>query len=150
MRIGTMSMVLAALAFSLSASAAAAANSGTVKVVVGDVRVERDGRSVPLKVGDALREKDRVVVASGGNAGLTLRDDTLVSLGPNSTFVIDRFEFDATTHAGRVQTSILRGAMRYVSGLIARRDQKSATVAMPTATIGVRGTEFIVEVRDAR
>ncbi|MBC7705583.1 MAG: OmpA family protein [Rhodoferax sp.] len=69
-----------------------AADSGTAKIIRGDVRVERAGASVPLRVGDAVLEQDRVVVPTGASAGITLRDDTRISLGPNSTLVINRFK----------------------------------------------------------
>jgi len=126
-----------------------AADSGMVKNLQGEVRVERDGKSSALHVGDGLREADRVVVGPAGSVGIALRDETLISLGPNAALVIDGFAFDAKTNQGRVETSILRGSMRYVTGLIGRWNPKSIRVATPTATIGIRGTDFIVEVGDA-
>jgi hypothetical protein len=36
--------------------------------------------------------------------------------------------------------------MRYVTGLVGRRSPASVRVATATATIGIRGTDFIVEV----
>ena len=109
----------------LAGSASWADDSGTAKIVQGDVRVERSGASLPLRVGDPVREKDRIIVPAGGSAGITLRDDTRISMGPRSTLV---------------------GAMRYVTGLVGRRSPASVRVATSTATIGIRGTDFIVEV----
>ncbi len=125
-----------------------AADSGTAKIVQGDVRVERAGISKPLLVGDPVQEKDRIVVAAGGSAGITLRDDTRISMGPRSTFVINRFTFDPQTQEGNVDTSILSGTMRYITGLVGRLRPDAVRVATRTATIGVRGTDFIVEVAD--
>ena len=129
-------------------SALWAADSGTAKVVRGDVRVERAGTSVPLLVGDMVMEKDRIVVPADGSAGITLRDDTRISMGPRSTLVINGFSFDPKTQEGNVDTSILSGTMRYVTGLVGRLKPSSVRVATATTTIGVRGTEFIVEVGD--
>lgn len=126
-----------------------AIDSGTAKFIQGEVHVERGGNSIPLRVGDAIQELDRIVVGATGSAGLTLKDETLISLGPNSTLVIDRFAFDSKTNQGRVETSLLRGAMRYVTGLIARLNPRSAIVNTRNITIGVRGTEFIVEAAGA-
>ena len=125
-----------------------AADSGMAKIIRGDVRVERAGASVPLQVGDPVLEQDRIVVPTGASAGITLRDDTRISLGSNSTLVINRFRFDPKTQEGNVDTSILRGAMRYVTGLAGQLNPGSVRVATPTATVGVRGTEFIVEIAD--
>ena len=66
--------------------------SGTAKIVQGAVRVERDGAFLPLRVGDTLQEKDRVVVPAGGAAGITLRDDTRISLGSGATLVLEQFK----------------------------------------------------------
>lgn len=124
-------------------------DAGVVKKLQGEVRVERAGKSSPLHVGDGVQEADRVVVGPAGSVGITLRDETLISLGPNAALVIDGFAFDAKTNQGRVETSILRGSMRYVTGLIGRVHPKSIRVSTAVATIGIRGTDFIVEVGDA-
>ncbi|MEO8856993.1 MAG: FecR domain-containing protein [Burkholderiaceae bacterium] len=137
---------LAVVCTALAARASWADDSGTAKIVHGDVRVERTGGSVPLHVGDPVQEKDRIVVSAGGSAGITLRDDTRISVGPNSTLVINRFNFDSKTQEGDVDTSILSGTMRYITGLVGRLNPGSVRVATKTATIGVRGTDFIVEV----
>ena len=126
-----------------------AADSGMAKVVQGDVRVERGGVSRPLAVGDAVQEKDRIIVPAEGSAGITLRDDTRISMGPRSTLVINGFQFDPQTQEGSVDTSILRGTMRYVTGLVGRFRPSAVRVATTTTTIGVRGTDFIVEAADA-
>ena len=128
-----------------AATPAWAVDSGTVKVVQGEVRIERAGVSRPLRVGDAVQEKDRIIVSAQASAGITLRDDTRISMGPRSTLVINRFQFDPQTQEGSVDTSILSGTMRYITGLVGRANPNSVRVATSTATIGIRGTEFIVE-----
>jgi len=70
------------------------ADSGTVTVVHGEVRIERAGVSQPLRVGDPVQEKDRIIVPAQASTGVTLRDDTRISVGPRSTLVINRFQFD--------------------------------------------------------
>ena len=139
---------LAIVCAALGAGPSWADDSGTAKIVRGDVRLERAGSSVPLLVGDSVQEKDRIVASAGASAGITLRDDTRISIGSNSTLVINRFNFDSKTQAGDVDTSILRGTMRYITGLVGRRNPDSVRVATRSVTIGIRGTDFIVEVAD--
>lgn len=74
----------------------------------------------------------------------------MISLGPDSALRIDGFAFDPKTHQGLVEVSILRGAMRYVTGLVGRRDPKAIKVQTHVTIIGIRGTDFIVEVGDAK
>lgn len=139
-------LVIACVA--LGGDLAWAGDSGTAKIVRGDVRVERGGSTAPLHVGDTVQEKDRIVAAAGASAGITLRDDTRISIGPNSTLVINRFSFDSQTQEGRVDTSILSGAMRYITGLVGRRNPDAVRIATRSVTIGIRGTDFIVEVAE--
>lgn len=148
MRLKRLLLALTTLACWVPSPNLLAGDSGIVKAVSGDVRVERTGASLPLRVGDTLLASDRVVVPAKGGAGITLMDDTLISLGPNSVFVIDHFAFNSVTREGRVDTSILRGAMQYVTGQIGRFAPQAVRVMTRTALIGVRGTEFIVEVPD--
>jgi len=124
--------------------------SGIVKTVRGQVRIERGAASLEAKVGDPVQEKDRVVVQAGSSIGISMNDETLLSLGPNSAMVIDRYTYNPVTREGQVETSILKGTLRFVTGLIGRLHPSAIKVQTPTATMGIRGTEFIVEVRDVK
>jgi hypothetical protein len=125
-----------------------AEQAGTVKTIQGKVQVERAGNRLPLQVGDPLQNMDRIIVPAQASAGFTLRDDTLISLGPNSSMLLRNVEFNPVTHEGSVDTSILKGSMRYVTGLIGRLNPKAIKIDTPDSTIGIRGTEFIVEVEN--
>lgn len=140
------------LAFTLWASAfpacAGAADAGTIKTLQGQVQIERAGTGIEARVGDPVQEKDRLRAFGNSSIGISLRDETLISLGPNSTLVIDTYSYNPTTRDGQVETSILRGTLRYVTGLIGRLNPHTIKVTTPTATVGIRGTDFIVEVPD--
>jgi hypothetical protein len=131
-------------------SLAATDDAGTIKTVRGDVRIERAGSGIEARVGEPVFAGDRVRVTGEGAIGISMRDETLLSLGPNSTMVVNGFAYNPTTREGAVETSILRGTMRYITGLIGRRNPEAIKVNTPTATIGIRGTDFIVEVSDER
>jgi len=127
-----------------------AADAGIIKTVKGQVQIERADSSHAVKVGDFVRAGDRVNVKGEGSIGISLKDETLLSIGPNSTLVIDNFDYDPTTREGRVETSIVRGTLRFVTGLIGKLNPKGIKVMTPTATCGIRGTDFIVDVPDER
>jgi len=129
-------------------SAQSGDQAGIVKVVQGDVQIQRRGSEVtlPVKVGDRVYAGDRVLTAADAAAGITLRDDTLMSLGPRSSFVLAQYSFDANAGDGNVAVRVLKGTMRYVTGLIGKHAPDHQQVMTPTATIGIRGTDFIVEV----
>lgn len=120
--------------------------SGIVKTVRGQVLIERGSSKLEAKVGDPVQERDRLVVQSNSSVGISMSDETLLGMGPNSTMVIDRYSYDPVTREGKVETSILKGTLRYVTGLIGKANPQSIKVMTDNATIGIRGTEFIVEV----
>jgi hypothetical protein len=64
--------------------------------------------------------------------------------------VINRYSFNPITREGWVETSILKGTCRFVTGFIGWLNPEAIKVTTPTAVIGVRGTDFIVEVHDAK
>ncbi|MBP0598761.1 FecR domain-containing protein [Herbaspirillum sp. LeCh32-8] len=126
--------------------AAERSQAGIVKVVSGEVQVQRQQQALAAKVGDKLYPGDRIVTAEAAAVGITLRDDTLMSLGPKTSFVLEDFKFNESSGEGNVAVRVAKGTLRYVSGLIGKRAPERQQVATPTATIGIRGTDFIVEV----
>jgi hypothetical protein len=123
---------------------AAADEIGRIKVVKGSGRVERGQATVAATVGTRLREGDVVVTGRDGAVGITLNDDSLLSAGPESVLALDRFAFDSTTHAGRLETTLRRGTLSAVSGKIARQSPDAMRVRTPATILGVRGTELAV------
>jgi len=140
--------LLIALAFAATVApfSAMATEAGMVKTVSGTVRIERNGLAIPALVGTPVEAQDRVVTGSDGSVGLTLKDDTLLSAGPNSVLALNRFAFNSTTNEGSISLQVLKGTLRAVSGLIARQSPGSLEVKTRTATVGIRGTDFIIEV----
>jgi hypothetical protein len=122
--------------------------AGIIKTLRGQVIIERGTTQLEAKVGDPVQENDRVSVQMWSSVGISMSDETLLSLGQNSVMVIDRYSFNPVTREGRVETSILKGTFRFVTGLIGWLNPGAIKVTTPTAVIGVRGTDFIVEVHD--
>ncbi len=139
---------LLALLSAFALPALALDDAGIVKTLQAPVQIIRSGNPLLVAVGDPVQAGDRVVVGRGGSVGISMRDETLISLGPNSVFDIRAFAYNPTTREGEVDTSIVRGSLRYVTGLIGKLNPRAVKVSTPTATIGIRGTEFIVEVPD--
>jgi hypothetical protein len=138
-------MVVAALAFS---GTALAADIGQVKVAKGDVQIQRAGAKVPAKVGMGIQASDVVLTGADGSAGVTFTDNSLVSVGPNSVFSIEKYSFDTTTHAGEFEGSLKKGKLAAVSGKMVKQSPESMKIRTPSAVMGVRGTEFVVQVDD--
>jgi hypothetical protein len=128
------------------AAAGAADDVGQIKVAKGQVSVDRGGQSMPAQVGMALAAADVLKTGADGSVGITMRDNSLLSAGPNSVLSLDRFDFDPTTYQGRFESGLQRGTLAVVSGRIARQSPQAMTVRTPSAVLGVRGTDFVVSV----
>lgn len=127
---------------------AEATEAGTVKTAKGSVTVERAGQKIAAAPGVKVYAADRVLTGADGSVGITLRDNTVLSAGPNSTLALDKFAFDSTTHAGAIDATLKRGTLSVVSGKIAKASPDAVTFRTPTTTLGVRGTEFVLEAAD--
>lgn len=122
-----------------------AAEAGTIKTAKGTTTVERAGQRLPAAIGMRLLVSDRVTTAADGSVGITLRDNTLLSAGPNSTLDINKFSFDTTTHAGVIDATVRRGTLSVISGKIAKASPERVTFSAPGMALAVRGTEFVID-----
>ena len=123
-----------------------AADVGLVKVSKGSVQIQRGAQKLPAPVGAAIQPDDVIVTGADGSAGVTFTDNSLVSVGPNSVFAIDKYSFDTTTHQGEFQGNLRQGRLAAISGKMVKQSPESMKIRTPSAIMGVRGTEFVVEV----
>lgn len=119
--------------------------AGKVVAVAGRVLIRQDsgsGAATPLKPGDVVREGDVLNTSSDGKAKLLLEDKTILDLGPSALFKVQKFD---AKNGGDRQVDI---AMAYgsVRASVSRPLQAGGKFQIRTksATMGVRGTEFIV------
>lgn len=141
-------IVLAAVFALLAAPGLAQQYAGVVKTSKGTAMAERAGKQIALVPGVHLNEGDRIVTGNNGYVGITMRDDTLLTLGPRSALNLDGYAFDPKTHDGNFLASLSKGMLSVVTGLIAKRSPDSFVVKTRISTMGVRGTEFIVEANE--
>lgn len=119
---------------------------GYVMTVKGDVSVSADGVAVPAKIGTPVRLGSELVTGPTGSMGVTLRDNTVMSFGPNTRLTVDEFQFSPAKGELKLSTRITRGTMNFISGVIAKLKPEAVAINTPTGTIGVRGTHFMVKV----
>lgn len=132
----------------LSQTDISAARAGIVKTVNGDVRMRDAQGERALKSGDAVFENVRLISAKDASASMVLRDGTTLVLGNNSQFEVQKFAFDATTQKGNIFVNVLQGSMRMLTGVIAQVNPEAIQVKTKTLSVGIRGTDFIVETED--
>ena len=120
----------------------AADDVGQIKTSKGAVHIERGGAAIPAPVGARVQAADVVVTGADGSVGILFADATLLSAGPKSVLSIDKFAFDSTTNQGVFETTLKKGTLAAISGKIAKQSPDAMKVRIPSAVLGVRGTEF--------
>lgn len=134
------------LALLLAAPAAAAwerlPEAGRVLSAQGETTLVREGSlSSPVAQGVTVRSGDVLRTAERARLSLRMADDGLLAIEPRSEFQVSSYRFD--DQAQQSFFHLVRGAVRVVSGAIGKRDPADFRLSTPTATIGIRGTEFI-------
>jgi hypothetical protein len=141
-----LSLILAI--FWLAGTASAAENIGYVKTVNGGAWLERGGVKTAAKAGDAVQLNDLVRTDSSGSVGITFKDETMISVGPDTEMTIDEYLYQPRESKLGMVTSVSKGTMQFVSGVIAKLAPETVKVNTPTGTLGVRGTRFLVVVKN--
>jgi hypothetical protein len=122
--------------------------AGTFKVISGSVKALRNATLYNVKIGDTVFIGDQIITAAASFAGMTLYDNTRLTSGPNSSVVIDAFSFNTTTHKGELSASLDKGSLAVISGQLAKANPEKVIFNTNTMTVGVRGTEFIIEAHE--
>jgi hypothetical protein len=120
--------------------------AGRVKVATGAAFIVREGAQTPVQVGQIVYEADGLRTGGDGKIGITLNDDTRLSLGPNSELKLERFMFAPAESGFGLVLKFVKGAATYVSGRIAKLSPDSIRLETPAAIIGVRGTTLAISV----
>ena len=140
-------MKLLALAFIglLATISQASAEIGTVTELKGSGEIVRESNIVGNTQGIALQSMD-TARTDKGKMRLDFIDDTRVDVIENSILVIDDFVYDPSSGTGKLDMRAALGTVRYASGQIAKNSRQNVRVRTPSATISVRGTDFIMVV----
>ena len=140
---GVLALVLAAATPALGQQPSAA---GRIKVVSGSAFIVRASGPIPARAGQDVFEADGLRTGVDGRIGVTLKDDTRVSLGPSSEVRLERFVYTPADGGLGLVLKIVRGAAAYVSGRIAKLSPDAVRLETPAAIVGVRGTSLALRV----
>lgn len=119
---------------------------GYIMKVQGEATVTSRGQTIDAAVGQAVIVGAVLRTGAQGSMGVTLSDNTVLSFGPNSEFIVDEYAFEPAREELRLSARITRGTLNFISGVIAKLRPEAVELKTPTGTIGVRGTHFLVKV----
>lgn len=121
---------------------------GHIQTLQGQAYVQRAGANFPAAIGTALQQHDRIRTGKPAAVGIVLTDDTTISLGSNSEVSLDDYAFEPKQGTFALSLKMIKGTFSYITGQIVKLSPESARVQTPDATIAVRGTKLLVEIRD--
>jgi hypothetical protein len=121
------------------------AGVGKITALNGLVSIQRSNSTLAGSLGATLEAKDSVKTGQNSKAQLTFNDRTIITVGKESLFSIDDYLFDGTKESS-TRFNIVSGSIRAMSGQIGKIAPEKFAVKTKTATIGIRGTNFIVAV----
>ena len=122
--------------------------AGQIKIASGSVVIVRGTRTIPAQAGQPVYEADTLRTGDDGKVGITLKDDTRLSLGPNSEVRLDRFAFAPAEGRLGFVLKVVKGVAAYVSGQIAKIAPDAVRLETPSAIVGVRGTTVILHAQE--
>ncbi len=123
----------------MSSDALAADPSGAVVAVIPAAEANGIVGKRRLRVNADIFMGDSVATGAVGEAQILFADNTRLVVGPRSALLIDKFVINSAGAADKVALTAVRGAFRFITGNGRKQAYKITT---PTATIGIRGTEF--------
>lgn len=131
-------------------STPALAGIGSITDFRGGGAIKRGVKTTPASKGAGVEKMDTVSTNSQGRFRITFNDATTVNITENSRLLIDDFIYDGGGKTkGKLGLRVALGTVRYTSGKIAHGNGKGVNIRTPTATIAVRGTDFVMSVDEA-
>ncbi|MBM4285674.1 MAG: FecR domain-containing protein [Deltaproteobacteria bacterium] len=125
-------------------AAVPAAVVGAMTQVEGQVEILKGGKlpAVPAKVKDGLEPLDMIRTKSKSRAQVRFIDDTLLTIAPSSSIVIQEYMYDGAKGSRQATLQLSRGLVYTVINRIHKTEQPDFIMKTHTAVLGVRGTRF--------
>jgi len=81
-----------------------------------------------------------------GRLAVEFIDSTVLKLTEHSKVIIDNYIFDPDPSKSKMALKMASGTARFITGKLGKIDKKNITIRTPSATIGIRGTDFTTTV----
>lgn len=130
----------------LAAPSFAVERAAVVLFSQGNVNASSENSSRPLSKGDDVVAGDTIHTGSNGRIQMRFTDGGLVSLTPNSSFAVEEYTQPSANSEGSLSFGLIKGGLRTLSGSIGKTNPSNYQMKTPVATLGIRGTQFIVQI----
>jgi hypothetical protein len=121
------------------------ASIGQITALVGDVKISRDSnKTILAKLGEKLEKNDVINSAKGSKAQITLDDNTIITIGQNSTLNIFDYVYDESNPKdSKASFGFMKGSFKSITGKIGKINKERFKLKTKSASIGIRGTTII-------
>ncbi len=125
----------------------AAQVAGRVERLSGPLMAKKlDGSVKVLGVKSEIESGDTLVSEKNTYAQIRFIDNSEITLRPGTTFKVENFAYDEGRPEGdQASFNLVKGGLRSITGLMGKRNKEKFSLKTPNATIGIRGTTFIVQ-----
>ena len=125
------------------------ANIGNIMALKGSAEVHKKSNAIlAAKSGMLIDEGDTIVTQNKTRVQVILKDDTIITIGSYSSFGFDKYFFDGSKKS-TLSMRMNKGFFRSVTGQIGKIAPERFKVKTSSATIGIRGTDFSVRLKNA-
>ncbi len=122
---------------------------GVVERHSGQAFVLRNAKTIKVYNGLKLKKRDMIKTKKNAWVKLRLNDNTIINAGQNAKLVIQEYLYTKKSNS-KASFSFVKGLFRTISGKIGKVAPSHFKVHTPNATIGIRGTEFYVDISQKR
>ena len=121
-------------------------NIGDITEHKGSGGITRQGDCFQTTLGLGVEMLDHVVTANG-RIKMTFLDETILRLTEHTEVTIDEYYYDPNQKASsRMTMNFVSGTARFITGKLGLVPRENIIITTPTATIGIRGTDFTASV----
>jgi|GEM_PF-1489635 len=140
-----MKQVIACVIVMLISSPLWSSAVGKITALSGEATLSRGTKNLIAALGSNLEIKDTISTAKNSKAQLTFKDNTIITVGKQTVFSVEEYLNDTSANSD-AKFNVVTGTIRAMSGKIGKIAPDKFKVKTKTATIGIRGTDFIVQV----
>jgi len=119
----------------------------SITAIKGSATIQRNSQSLQAVLGAKLKQSDNILTKDNTKIQLIFKDETIISIGKNSNFSINQYLYEDSKEPV-AKFTLLKGAMRTITGKIGKIAPQKFSVSIRTATLGIRGTNFSVVVNE--
>ncbi len=120
--------------------------AGKVTDVEGQVKVMHAGASIPAKAGTPVMAGDEIVTGPNSKVKIYFRDESVITLAPNSRFRVDALEYNPGQSRKSVFSLLAGKARASISGWFSKTPEQDYQIKALSTVAGVRGTEVIIQI----